>query len=125
MSLEFLSVTLDEFGKCTANEWQIANGHDLLPLLQNEVKGYIELIVLAPNLHVWLNDEGMHRCIRNVYLEVFVRAFETGYQRLFGRAVFTGGDDGEGETLSLTRTQVDGIITWPGWPRPIEETRPL
>jgi hypothetical protein len=120
----FLSVTLNENGDLRRNEWPEAS-EELHRLMQLEVGGFIELIALTRDLHVWVNDEGLFKCMRNPWLEAYTRPYGWGHTRLFGPAVFTGGATGEGDTASLTEEQVTQLLTWPGWPRRIETGEPL
>lgn len=73
------------------------NSSNELKQLQEAVEGYIEAVVLGPDLVMWVNEEGLLKD----NLEVNPVAFGFYPTPIMGNIVFTGGTDDEGETLPL------------------------
>lgn len=73
------------------------NSSDELKQLQEAVDGYIEAVVLGPDLVMWVNEEGLLRD----NLDINPVAFGFYPNPIMGNIVFTGGTDSEGETIAL------------------------
>lgn len=82
--------------------------------LQAQVGGFIDVVSLAEDLDMWVNDEGL---VLGLSLNPVGSVIAAGYgarQPYVGPVVFTGGPDNEGSTQSLTPSMMihlQGIIT--------------
>lgn len=83
--------------------------------LNASVGGWIEAVSLTNDLEgitLWVNEEGKMTGLP--YNEKATAVWENSYgftDVIVGNAVFTGGSDDEGETLSLTENQVKAILS--------------
>lgn len=81
------------------------NSSNELKQLQEAVDGYIEAVVLGPDLVMWVNEEGLLR--DNLEVNPIASGFYP--TPIMGNIVFTGGTDDEGETIGLS-SRYDKII---------------
>lgn len=72
-----------------------------LAQLQEAVDGYIEAVDLSPNLTMWVNEEGLLR--DDLSINPVAYAFYS--QPIMGDIVFTGGTDGNGDTIGLSEAE--------------------
>lgn len=87
----------------------IAN--DELAQLQKAVDGYIEAVVLAQDVVMWVNEEFVFRPDLEPNLIGSAFYSEIGGNRpIFGTVVLTGGTDPEGYTIGLTQKDVAGLL---------------
>lgn len=75
----------------------------------------VEVVQLAPDLHMWLDEEGLlaDEPVVNEIATVIAHLHGFNHQRYVGNAIFTGGADEEGNTLGLSEhvgTQVEKWI---------------
>jgi len=79
--------------------------------LSGGVGGFIEVVTLSPDLTLWVNEEGKMRGlpVNTVASRWYDNRFGAGYDIMVGDAVFTGGTDEEGYTMSLTESQLTAI----------------
>lgn len=90
---------IDVDGTVTEIEWapEAAVG-----VLQEAVGGIFANVDLSEDLDMWVNDEGLYLCEPNQAATNVVRTYlGQDTQPFHGPAVFTGGVDEEGDTLSI------------------------
>jgi len=92
--MEKLAIMITPKGKVSKLD---LNSSNELKQLQEAVDGYIEAVVLGPDLVMWVNEEGLLRD----NLDINPVAFGFYPTPIMGNIVFTGGTDDEGETLAL------------------------
>ncbi len=91
---------------------------DELSKLQGAVDGYIEAVVLAEDVVMWVNEEFVFR--PDLQPNLIGSAFYSeigGTRPIFGSIVITGGTDPEGYTIGLSQDDVDQLMSM------VEETR--
>lgn len=84
---------------------------DELAKLQSAVDGYIEAVVLAEDVVMWVNEEFVFR--PDLEPNLIGSAFYSeigGTRPIFGTVVITGGTDPEGYTIGLSQQDVDNLI---------------
>lgn len=84
---------------------------DELAKLQRAVDGYIEAVVLAEDVVMWVNEEFVFR--PDLQPNLIGSAFYSeigGTRPIFGSVVITGGTDPEGYTIGLTQEDVDHLL---------------
>lgn len=84
---------------------------DELSKLQSAVDGYIEAVVLAEDVVMWVNEEFVFR--PDLQPNLIGSAFYSeigGTRPIFGSVVITGGTDPEGYTIGLTQDDVDNLL---------------
>ena len=98
------AVIITTEGEKKVAEFQVGESYKLL---SETVGGLIECVRLAPNLDMWVNDNGLAEGLAQnphgtaLYVDTF------NYPNVIvGNIIFTGGADEEGETLGLTDEQV-------------------
>jgi hypothetical protein len=77
--------------------------------LQRQVGGYIEVVSLAANLDLYVDEDGMAKRLEPNFLGTLI-ADAYGFNQgspLLGPVVFTGGVNRAGNTKSLDATQVE------------------
>jgi hypothetical protein len=84
---------------------------DGLDKLQAAVGGYVEAIDLSESVTMWLNEEGKltglpHNLLGQMHWD---KAFGPDTDTVMGDVVFTGGVDGEGDTVGLTERQLSDL----------------
>lgn len=88
---------------------------EFLPECQALVGGLVDVVSVASSVDAWVNDEGLFVCEPNPVATLLVwsiRGFaspESMGPALFGRVVFTGGADGEGDTQGLSQGQAEAL----------------
>jgi hypothetical protein len=106
----FRAVTIQADGSATAHTWDTSQ--DTLTRLQAEVGGFVDVVSLASNLDMWVNDAGL---LEGLPINTIATAIAAGHgkthQPYVGPAVFTGGADHDGATLALTEAQVGSLLT--------------
>lgn len=105
------ALRIDDAGSITEITW--AEGESL-PALQSAVGGLIDVVQLAPDLDLWVHDEGLYLFEPNPHATAVATVFaaQAGArlaQAFHGPAVFTGGVDDEGDTLPLSEEQAEQI----------------
>lgn len=91
--------------------------HDTLAALQEGVQGYVELVALSADLHMWVNEEGkltdlpLNRFATSLYWAANPHASEAG-DYIVGDVVLTGGSDDEGETQGLPDKKMELVKAW-------------
>ena len=79
-------------------------------VLSKAVGGYIELVRLADNLDMWVNEEGKLMGLPvNEYGTVFWTNLYGATDVICGDIIFTGGSDEEGETLGLNDDEIAAL----------------
>lgn len=95
------------------------NGTSHADALNREVGGWFDHVNLGPDLDMWVHDTGAYELQPNPYATVICEKHGRNVA-IFGRAVFTGGVDGEGDTLAInpeyaeTIRQMIGLINTHG-----------
>jgi hypothetical protein len=82
-----------------------------LKKLQSAVDGLIQPIDLDANVTMWVNEEGLLRSdleMNDIATSLYAQMYDIT-NPLMGDVVFTGGTDGEGETLGLGDDYVNAI----------------
>ena len=81
-----------------------------LKILQSAVGGYFEAITLAPDLVMWVNEEGrMKELPFNQAATSIAMKHVPGIGFIVGTAVFTGGADDNGDTLGISEGQINQL----------------
>lgn len=109
-------VVMPPNGKCRLE--QIDPGHELQDLYRLIGCTTVEVVVLAPDLHMWLDEEGMVKPDRQ-RINQFARSVcrQLGFdvrQPFVGTAVFSSLTD-DGEIAGLSADRIDylmGAVTW-------------
>lgn len=105
----FRAVTIDVEGDAQAVVWDASSG--TLSALQEAVGGAVDVVSLHPRVDMWVNDNGIPEGLPiNQVATTLTRLFGLSHQPYFGPVVFTGGVDGEGETLTLDEDQVETLL---------------
>lgn len=112
----FRALTVSPDGTVTDSEWDV-NDKSLLPALQQAVDGLVDVVALAEDLDMWVNDEGLYtqplNPVAGFLVSVLGRA-GAGFQPYwFGTVVFTGGADPDGNTEPLPAAraaQIAGLV---------------
>lgn len=83
-----------------------------LKTLQAKVGGWVQAVDLTETLTLWANEEGklVGLPVNGFATELWESRFGVGTDIIVGDIVLTGGTDDEGETLSLTETQVEALV---------------
>lgn len=70
-----------------------------------------DVVALGPGLDMWLDDEGLcvDEPVVNTVATRLARAYGFGFQHYVGTVLFIG-NDGEGETVSLTGNQREALL---------------
>jgi hypothetical protein len=83
---------------------------DQLKVLQTAVGGYVEAITLAPDLVMWVNEEGkMNGMPFNQAATSIFMKYRGGADYIVGPVVFTSGADENGETVGITEAQIQQL----------------
>lgn len=91
---------------------------DELNKLQKAVDGYIEAVVVASDVIMWVNEEFIFRPELEANIIGSALYSEIGGNRpIFGTVVLTGGTDPEGYTIGLSESDVAEMLAL------VEETR--
>lgn len=107
-SIQFRAVTVSVDGEVQEVQWDTTDG--TLQHLQRAVGGLVDVVGLAPNLDMWVNDEGLALGMEvNHLATVAAQVCGKFRQPYAGPAVFTGGADENGETLPLTAEQAAAL----------------
>ena len=74
----------------------------------------VDVVRLAPDLHMWVDDEGMLKdgVEVNLVATVIADVFGRGGQPYYGGVVFTGGADEEGETQPISAERAAMLAKW-------------
>ena len=73
----------------------------------------VDVVRLAPDLHMWVDDEGMLKeADVNLVATVIADALGRGGQPYYGGVVFTGGADEEGETQPISAERAAMLAKW-------------
>ena len=94
-------VVVDPDGSSRQERWTTAADGGLLEQLQRAVGGLVDVVALSEHVDLWVNDEGLYLCEPNPVATLLAVAYGRTRQPYFGPAVFTGGADSNGATLSL------------------------
>ena len=94
----------------------------LMDLGDNALKGLylaiecstVDVVQLTPDLHMWVDDEGMLKEEPEVNLvaTVIADSLGRGTQPYYGTVVFTGGADEEGETQPISADLAAMLAKW-------------
>lgn len=107
----FRALTISPDGAVADQEWDV-NDKSLLPALQEAVAGLVDVVALAEDLDMWVNDCGLYTEPLNPVASALVAAL--GGHRLqpywFGTVVFTGGADRDGNTQPLPAARAAEIL---------------
>lgn len=107
-STVFQAVTIDVDGTIELVEWDASNG--TLEHLQRAVGGLVDVVGLSSDLDMWVNENGIAEGLGwNVVASAIAAMHGRSSQPYFGPAVFTGGADDEGSTMSLTTEQANAL----------------
>lgn len=85
---------------------------DELTKLQSAVDGLIQPIDLDTHATMWVNEEGLFRSdleMNEIATAIYAEMYGDIANPLIGDAVFTGGTDEEGETLTLPQEYIDSL----------------
>lgn len=107
-SVDVLLVGVD--GAAHRRRWTTDAHGGLLAQLQGAVGGLVDVVALADNLDVWVNDEGLYLCEPNPVATLLALALGRDAP-LFGPAVFTGGADQQGDTVGLDPGTCEQLTT--------------
>lgn len=106
----FRVVTVSTQGEAREVMWDVTTT-GTLPLLQGAVEGLVDVVALCTHLDMWVNDEGIVRGMEvNHSATDIARLCGRRDQPYYGPVVFTGGPDGEGQTLPLQPDQAAALI---------------
>jgi hypothetical protein len=84
-----------------------------LKTMQTAVGGYIEAIKLAPDLVMWVNEDGkMNKLPFNQAATSIFMKYGKGTDFIVGQVVFTGGVDSNGETDGISEAQIEQLKTY-------------
>lgn len=90
-------------GTSTVVEFEIGQSY---PIISKAVGGLIELVALAPNLEMWVNENFLAEAeekglkVNAVATAMYSAELPKPYP-ILGDVIFTGGTDDEGDTLGL------------------------
>lgn len=105
---QFRAVSIDTDGVATVHDWDVTHG--TLKHLQEAVGGFVDVVVLAADMDMWVNDEGLVIGLPiNETATAIAHQHGMKHQFYVGPAVFTGGCNEEGDTLPLTEEQAATI----------------
>lgn len=65
----------------------------------------VDVVRLADDLDMWVDDEGMYTSVVNDVATVIAARFGHGYQQFYGSALLLGGADRHGNTVGLSATR--------------------
>lgn len=109
----FSVITVSPEGDVASHVWDV-DQDSLLPALQRAVDGLVDVVPVADDLNMWVNDCGMYTESVNPLAGVLVALLSApgaGFQPYyFGSAVFTGGADDEGNTLPLPEGRATQLL---------------
>lgn len=107
----FRAVTVTVDGHAEVVHWPRSGDASVLRHLQTAVGGNVDVVSLHPDIDMWVNDEGLVMNMPINTLATNVAAmFGLTHQPYHGPAVFTGGIDGDGETLPLPVRESDNLV---------------
>ena len=105
---QFRAVSITTDGVATVHDWDVTHG--TLKHLQEAVGGLVDVVALARDMDMWVNDEGLVIGLPiNEAATAIAHQHGTRHQFYVGTAVFTGGCNEEGDTLPLTEEQADRL----------------
>lgn len=106
----FQAVVVNTDGTAETVTWTPSSDMPTYRHLQKYVGGLIDVVALAPDMDMWVNDEGL---ILNLEPNLAATVLAAYLRRrapltpFVGPVVFTGGADDEGETRSLSDEAVE------------------
>lgn len=103
-----LIVTVD--GQATPATWAPSAANGLLVPLQQAVGGDVDVVQLHPLLSMWVYGEGLFALPFNPLASLVAAGMGFEAQPYCGTAVFTGGVDGDGADLTLSRKLAGSIV---------------
>jgi hypothetical protein len=101
----FQAVVLAPDGSVETVSWTPTSDEPTYRHIQKYVGGLVDVVVLARDMDLWVNDDGAILGLEPNLYATFLAAYLSGRtlaQPIFGPVVFTGGADAEGETTSLS-----------------------
>ena len=115
-------------GTFRAESLRRETGETCLPILQRLVgegtgaDAMVDVVRLAPDLDMWIDDEGMYRPsvdadgeshdpVVNGPASIVAALLGFSHQPYYGNAVFTGGADDEGDTVGLRPEVLEKLTT--------------
>lgn len=108
---EFRAITISPDGTVNDHHWEV-NDKALLPVLQQAVGGLVDVVTLAEDLDLWVNDCGLYTEEINPVAGGLVAIL--GGPRFqpywFGTVVFTGGADQDGNIQPLSPVRAERIL---------------
>lgn len=93
-------LVVDTDGAARRERWTTGPDGSLLAQLQTAVGGLVDVVALADNLDLWVNDEGLYLCEPNPVATLLTLALGRNAP-VYGPGVFTGGADPDGSTRGL------------------------
>lgn len=100
--MTFHAITITTDATVADHHWTLTNEHHTLQHLQHACGGLIDVLALAPDLDMWIPDEGLYDGSQpNPLATAIAAAHGHTHQHYYGTAVFTGGPDPTGTTLAL------------------------
>ncbi|NKS56268.1 DUF3846 domain-containing protein [Rhodococcus hoagii] len=107
-----LRLTVD--GELTAIDLEQTAGAGCLQALYREIECQgVDVVRLADNIDMWLDDEGLYTADVNPIATAIAKAHGFVWQKYVGNVVFTGGADDEGDTLPLSpaaRERIEALV---------------
>ena len=84
-----------------------------LRTLQTAAGGYVEAIKLAPDLIMWVNEDGKDNKLpfNQAATSIFIK-YRGGTDFIVGQVIFTGGIDSSGDTNGINEIQIQQLKTY-------------
>lgn len=107
-----VAIVIAEDGKLTLIEWEALEEEQELAMLRAAIGGgWLQLLRLAPDLDMWVDEEGGLRGLnRNAIAARFAASKRTLLGPLLGKAVITGGVGPQGQTTPLSAERAVQIL---------------
>jgi hypothetical protein len=105
------AVTITPDGMCCLRDLGTNTLHGLYRAMECDT---VDVVRLADDLYMWVDDEGMIKADPEINLigTVIAHGFGFNAQPYFGTVCFTGGADEEGDTVSIPPERTAQIQEW-------------
>lgn len=107
---EVTVIRISPDGQVQQEVWHRQGDGALLLQLQAAVDGLVDVVALGEQLDMWINDEGLYTGEVNPVATLVAAAHGRDTQPYYGPAVFTGGADADGTTMSLPADVATGLL---------------